>query len=106
MSWIRLLALRGLACVAAPVALAVLTALPAAAATAATAATTAEATAAATPSITDPSHPDAATTPLPYRSVWPTRAAAADATPIDWRAAHEAVRRAGGWRAYAREVTR
>ena len=41
--------------------------------------------------------------PLPHRSVWPSRASAADAEPVDWRAAHEAVRRAGGWRAYARE---
>ncbi|MGY0194421.1 hypothetical protein ACWA7J_05025 [Leptothrix sp. BB-4] len=84
MSWFRTLALCGIASVALPLAQA---ASPA-------------------PARPDPLDPDAAVAPLPHRSVWPQRATAEDATPVDWRAAHEAVRRAGGWRAYAREVQR
>ncbi|MEY2653892.1 MAG: hypothetical protein RLZZ524_920 [Pseudomonadota bacterium] len=93
MSWIPILALCGIAGLAAA---------PASAATPAPVATSSRA------DPLDPFNPDAAVLPLPHRSVWPGRAAAAatDAEPVDWRAAHEAVRRAGGWRAYAREVAR
>ncbi|MDP4300659.1 hypothetical protein [Leptothrix discophora] len=53
----------------------------------------------------DPLDAAAPTLALPHRSVWAERRPqAADAEPLDWRRANEAVRRAGGWRAYAREA--
>lgn len=55
----------------------------------------------------DPLDASAPTQPLPHRSVWADRRApVADAEPVDWRRANEAVHRAGGWRAYAREAAR
>ncbi len=54
----------------------------------------------------DPLDPAAPTRALPHRSVWRDAAPLPmpEVDPVDWRAAHEAVRRAGGWRALAREV--
>lgn len=101
MSWKRILALCGIASLVAPWAVA-----------ATSSATPAPVTRIERSAPSDPPHPPdpldpaSAVLPLPHRSVWPSRASAADADPVDWRAAHEAVRRAGGWRAYAREVQR
>ena len=53
----------------------------------------------------DPADPQAKVSPLKHRSTL-AHPAAAVADPAEagrWRAAHEAVHRAGGWRAYARE---
>jgi hypothetical protein len=95
MSWKRILALCGIASLVAPWAVA-----------ATSSATPAPVTRIERSAPPDPLDPASAVLPLPHRSVWPSRASAADADPVDWRAAHEAVRRAGGWRAYAREVQR
>ena len=53
----------------------------------------------------DPADPQAKVAPLQHRSTLhrPAAAPADPAEPGRWRAAHEAVHRAGGWRAYARE---
>ncbi|WP_374436716.1 hypothetical protein [Inhella sp.] len=54
---------------------------------------------------TDPADPKAPVPALQHRSVLarPAAPVADPAEPGRWRAAHEAVQRAGGWRAYARE---
>lgn len=53
----------------------------------------------------DPADPQAKVPPLPHRTALsrPAAALAEPADPARWRAAHEAMQRAGGWRAYARE---
>jgi hypothetical protein len=54
----------------------------------------------------DPLDPDAPTRSLPYRSVWHHPSSLTESEPVDWRAAHTAVQKAGGWRVYAREIAR
>jgi len=61
---------------------------------------------AGSPPRVDPLDPDAPSRPLPHRSVWHHQGPLAESEPVDWRAAHTAVQKAGGWRAYAREVAR
>ncbi|MBH9576188.1 hypothetical protein [Inhella proteolytica] len=53
----------------------------------------------------DPADPKTPVPALQHRSVLarPAALVADPAEPGRWRAAHEAVHRAGGWRAYARE---
>lgn len=53
----------------------------------------------------DPLDAKAATAPLVYRSPFTGyKKLAAEASPVAWRDANDAVLRIGGWRAYAREA--
>jgi len=63
----------------------------------------AAATPLAAPPRPDPLDPQAPTRPLPHRSVWRGATPMPEVDPVDWRAAHEAVRQAGGWRALSRD---
>jgi len=58
------------------------------------------------PARPDPLDAKAATTPLVYRSPLASyKKLAAEAPPVAWRDANDAVERIGGWRAYAREAS-